>query len=137
MTLFTYKNIVSDGKNLATVYQGFPKENVLDFEFVAFKDEASEEVRQKLVVRLKEQVLDVVEKPKLNARGQFLKMERVEKVVPVVHTISFLEDIQKFFSVGDTTEMMEEMKQTNIIKAEAVTTGYSEVLEEVSESVEG
>ena len=136
MTLFTYKNIVSDGQNLATVYQGFPKENVLDFEFVAFKDEASGEVRQKLVVRLKDQVLDVIEKPKLNAKGQFIKIEKTEKVVPVVHTISFIEDITNFFGEERTDALMDEMKQTNLIKAPVATTGYSEVLEEVSESVE-
>lgn len=133
MTLFTYKNIVSDGKNLITVYQGFPKENVLDFEFVAFKDEASGEVRQKLVVRLKDQVLNVVEQPKLNARGQFIKMEKTEKVVPVVHTISFIEDITNFFGEERTDAFMVDMEQTNILKAEEVTTGYSQV----TESVEG
>lgn len=114
--LFTYKNVVSDGQgNQVTVYQGFPIEDVLDFEFLSFYDENTETSQERMLVRLKTQVLSVTEVPKYNKNNVVVRVEKQEKLVPVVHNINFSEDIKKFFIVAnsDTVLSTEDFKNYN------------------------
>lgn len=122
--LFTYKNVVSDGQgNQVTVFQGFPIEDVLDFEFISFYDEATEKSQERMLVRLKSQVLSITESPKYNKNNVLVRVEKQEKLIPVTHTINFSEDIERFLTLGveNTSEfgyMLTQMHKTNVIPKE-------------------
>lgn len=114
--LFIYKNVVSDGKNQVTVYQGFPVEDVLDFEFLSFLDENTDTSEERLLVRLKTQVLALTEVPKYNKNNALVRVEKQEKLVPVVHNINFSDDIKKFFILSDYNKVLSAVDSKNYDK---------------------
>lgn len=118
--MYIYKNVTKDneGKEI-TFYQGFPLSNVLDFELLAMTNTVLKETQQKLLVRLKDKVLSVVDEPKFNAKGIFTKTVKVEKSLPVIHSISNKEDIINFFTLSQNSkisEKLDEMGSKNLVE---------------------
>jgi len=121
--MFIYKNIVKgqQGEDI-TLYQGFPENNVIDFELVAMTNTLTNDYQQKLLIRLKDQVSTYVDEPKFNSKNQFVKMTRVEKTIPVIHTVSEKEDILNLFQLfgkrGEVDGYLEYMLENNKVKYE-------------------
>lgn len=120
--MFIYKNQTTNEKGKEIIfYQGFPLSNVLDFELLSMTNTVLEETQQKLLVRLKDKVLSVVDEPKFNAKGIFTKTVKVEKSLPVIHSISDKADIVNFFAsnpviFNNVSEKLNEMASKNLVE---------------------